>query len=50
MLLALNEMHQKKYIHRDIKPDNILVHIDDNNNTIFKLGDFGFCKYDKDDI
>lgn len=37
--LALQFVHDLKYIHRDIKPDNILI---DNRGHI-KLTDFGLC-------
>jgi len=26
MLAALREMHEVKYVHRDVKPDNFMVH------------------------
>lgn len=42
--LALEYMHSKKTIHRDIKTENILVFKDDDNNYHFKLGDLGFTK------
>jgi len=37
---GLSTLHQKQYIHRDVKPDNILI----SNEGIVKLGDFGFAE------
>lgn len=43
MVLAIEAIHKMNYIHRDIKPDNILI---DKNGHI-KLSDFGLCaEYD----
>eukprot|EP00116_Pleurobrachia_bachei_P013681 sb/3473943/ len=39
IILALDSMHQLGYIHRDVKPDNILT---DENGHI-RLADFGSC-------
>lgn len=39
-ILAVESVHKLNYIHRDIKPDNILI---DNRGHI-KLSDFGLCK------
>ena len=41
MILAIHSVHKLNYIHRDIKPDNILI---DENGHI-KLSDFGLCKH-----
>jgi serine/threonine kinase 38 len=41
LVLAIESVHKLNYIHRDIKPDNILL---DRSGHI-KLSDFGLCKY-----
>ena len=41
-LPILNYIHNKKIVHRDIKPDNIFLK-KEGNNLIYKLGDFGFA-------
>lgn len=45
ILISLAQIHQKKIIHRDIKPDNILIEDDINSNKI-KIADFGLATYD----
>ena len=40
LVLAVESVHKVKFIHRDLKPDNILI---DNQGHI-KLSDFGLCK------
>ena len=40
LILAIEEMHKFNYIHRDIKPDNILI----NQDGHLKLTDFGLSK------
>lgn len=40
-ILAIESVHRINYIHRDLKPDNILL---DKNGHI-KLTDFGLCKH-----
>lgn len=39
-ILAVEAVHKMKYIHRDLKPDNILMTSDGH----IKLSDFGLCK------
>lgn len=39
MVLAIDSIHRLHYVHRDIKPDNVLL---DANGHI-KLADFGSC-------
>jgi len=37
---AINSVHELKYVHRDLKPDNVLIH----NSGHIKLSDFGLAK------
>lgn len=40
-ILAIESVHKMNYIHRDLKPDNILI---DSSGHV-KLSDFGLCKH-----
>ena len=40
LALSVNSVHEREYVHRDIKPDNILM--DAHGHT--RLSDFGLCK------
>lgn len=39
-ILAVESVHRLNYIHRDLKPDNIVI----DKNGHLKLTDFGLCK------
>ncbi|KAJ5350118.1 hypothetical protein N7541_007845 [Penicillium brevicompactum] len=43
MLQALKFLAEKKIIHRDVKPENILFTLSSNGKYHFQLGDFGLC-------
>ena len=40
-ILAVENVHSLNYIHRDLKPDNLLIGKDGH----VKLSDFGLCKH-----
>jgi serine/threonine protein kinase len=45
ILLGMKECHNKRILHRDLKPKNILLKVEkDNTNVIAKLADFGLSK------
>ena len=46
ILLALNHIHHKNLIHRDLKPQNILM--EDFEPLEIKIADFGFATFFKD--
>lgn len=41
MVLAVDSVHKMHYIHRDLKPDNVLL----NKDGHIQLSDFGLCKH-----
>lgn len=43
LLLGLDFMHSMNIVHRDIKPDNILMASKDESNFEIKLADFGLA-------
>jgi len=44
VLSALDFCHENNVAHRDIKPDNCLMCLDENDEWVVKLGDFGTSK------
>lgn len=40
-ILAIESVHNLNYIHRDLKPDNLIIGKDGH----LKLSDFGLCKH-----
>lgn len=40
-IMAVHSVHQLNYIHRDLKPDNLIIGRDGH----LKLSDFGLCKH-----
>ena len=40
-IMAVQSVHAMNYIHRDLKPDNLLI----GNDGHVKLSDFGLCKH-----
>lgn len=46
---ALSYAHEHSVIHRDIKPDNLMVVIDPSKGPIVKMLDFGLAKFEGED-
>lgn len=44
VLSALDFCHENNVAHRDIKPDNCLMCLDEDNEWVVKLGDFGTAR------
>jgi len=44
LMLSLSQLHKKGILHRDIKPDNIMIKHDYKNRDVFVLIDFGLAR------
>jgi serine/threonine protein kinase len=49
LLSAVDHVHRKNYVHRDLKPDNVLINEFDDLSSI-KLADFGLSATNKINI
>jgi serine/threonine protein kinase len=46
LALGLEYIHSKNLIHRDIKPQNVLISVDSNGDKVtMKWADFGLCRF-----
>jgi serine/threonine protein kinase len=41
---GLEYIHSKNLVHRDVKPENVLIHVDSNQKVTMKWADFGLSK------
>ena len=46
---GMNELHRLKIVHRDIKPNNILLQIMPTGEHVYKLSDFGAARQVEED-
>lgn len=45
LLQAVAHIHMKNIVHRDMKPENVLMVSKDSTNFDIKLADFGFARF-----
>ncbi|WP_052259396.1 protein kinase [Flavobacterium sp. KMS] len=50
VMSGLEEMHNKSYYHRDLKPGNILRFIDEEGECFYAIGDFGLLSINQTNI
>jgi serine/threonine protein kinase len=44
MTRGVEHIHQNKLVHRDVRPANVFISIEQDQSVILKISDFGFCK------
>jgi len=47
MANSIHTMHKMDLLHRDIKPDNFLINLNNENKPVVALADFGLSKFKK---
>lgn len=49
LCIGLREFHEKGFVHRDLKPDNLMISHYDSDNMQIKIVDFGGAKWNNPD-